>query len=258
MTTTVPYELFLASCQERGYTRVYQEAKNCVLYTFNGVKSEIKKRHYTFGWLRTNEEIELIKEAFLTKGYKLSDKHKSENCVNILFTDKDVLEDFWALVEIVEDIEGIVARERGQATKVFPKEVDEENKFVKIVKRYINAIENKDQELLDLARNLLSGDSLDKLIVRGQSAKYVPEKAYREHAVPCIMIHNELIKMVLADSTITAMTQLLISNLAVVLIHEDEARYLDVDLGLRTSMPDGWKFGDDIYARFHAGNVILK
>lgn len=256
--SAMPYEVFGASAEERGYTRFYQEQKNCVVHTFNGIKSEIKKKHYTFGWLRSPEELELIKEAFLTKGYQLSNKHKSENCVNILFTDIDPLEQFWILVEIVEAIEGIVVRERGQARKVFSKEVDEENKFVKIVKRYQNAIENKDQELLDIARNLLSSDSIDRMIVRGQSMDFVPEKAYREHAVPCILIHNEIIRMVLEDYSITEITQMIISNLAIVMINDDQAYKLDVELGLRSSMPDGWKFGDSIYARFNAAQIKLK
>lgn len=256
--SAMPFEVFRASAIERGYTRFYQEQKNCVVYTFNGIKSEIKKKHYTFGWLRSPEDLELIKEAFLTKGYKLSEKHKSENCVNILFTDMDPLEQFWLLVETIEEIEGIVAKERGQARKVFAKEVDEENKFVKIVKRYQNAIENKDQELLDIARNLLSSDSIDRMIVRGQSVDFVPEKAYREHAVPCILIHNEIIRMVLEDRPVTEITQMIISNLAIVMINDDQAYKLDVELGLRSSMPDGWKFGDSIYARFDAAKIILK
>ena len=64
--------------------------------------------------------------------------------------------------------------------------------------------------------------------------------------------------MVLDQCPIFEITQMIISNLAIVLIHEDEAQHLDVTLGLRTTMPDGWKFGDSIYARFVAGDIKLK
>lgn len=257
-TRSVTFEKFKASAIERGYQRIYQEQKNLIVHSFNGVKCEIKGKHYTFGWLRTPDEMEIIKENFLMNGYALSTKHKNEVCINILFTDREPLEQFWMLVEIVEGIESIVAKERGQARKVFPKEVDEENKFVKIVKRYQNAIENKDQELLDIARDLLSSDSIDRMIVRGQSESYTSEKGYREHAVPCILIHNEIIRLVLENQPVSKITQMIISNLAIVLINEDEAFKLDVELGLRTAMPDGWKFGDDIYARLNAAGIKLK
>lgn len=252
----VDFELFKEACVERGYTRVFEENNNCVVFSQNGVKSEIKTRLYTFGWLRSPDELALIRDAFRAAGYDPSDKQQVVNVA--IDTKKDMLATFLDLLEIVETIDSITVKERSQATKVFSKEVDEENKFLKIVKRYTNAIENEDQELLDMARSLLSSDSIDRMIVRGQSEKYCAEKAYREHAVPCIMIHNEIIRMVLDKEPVHKITQMIISNLAIVLIHEDEARYMDVDLGLRTTMPEGWKFGDNIYARFEAAGINLK
>lgn len=252
----VDFEAFKEACIERGYTRILEENNNCVVYSQNGVKSEIKTKLYTFGWLRSPDELTMIRDAFRAAGYDPSDK---QQVVNIAIDkNKDMLEVFLDLLEIVESIETITVKERGSATKVFSKEVDEENKFLKIVKRYSNAIENEDQELLDMARSLLSSDSIDRMIVRGQSEQYVPEHAYREHAVPCILIHNEIIRMVLDDQPVHKITQMIISNLAIVLIHEDEARYMDVDLGLRTSMPEGWKFGDSIFARFETASIKLK
>ena len=38
-------------------------------------------------------------------------------------------------------------------------------------------------------------------------------------------------------------------NLKVVHITEKQAEYLDIKLGLRTTMPKDWKFGDDEFAR---------
>lgn len=254
----IPFDDFRNACIDRGYSRITREHRNLVVFSNNSVKCEIKTRHYTFGWMRNVDELNLIRQAFVDNGFELSSKHRSITVVNVLFTENDVLEEFWRLVDVIETITEITTRERSQATRVFSKEIDEENKFLKIVKRYANAIENEDQELLDMARSLLSSDSIDRMIVRGQSEKYTPEKAYREHAVPCIMIHNEIIRMVLEKEPVYKITQMIISNLAIVLIHEDEARYMDVDLGLRTTMPDGWQFGDDIYARFNTAKIKLK
>lgn len=250
------YDIFKQTFSDLGYTRVYQEQKNLVVYTRNGIKCEIKKKHYTFGWLRSPEEIELIKETVLTQGFVLSTKHKSENCVNILFVSKqDVLNTFITLVELMENIEGIIARERGQAIKVFTKEIAEREIWLKIAKRYRNAIDNEDQLQLDNSRLMLEGDGIDHLIIIGKSKKWTLEDSYREHVVPCILIHNKIVQMTLDNASLTDVAHFVKTNLAIVLIHNDEAKKLDVDLGLRTSMPAGWNWGDSIFARLAMGNV---
>jgi len=33
---------------------------------------------------------------------------------------------------------------------------------------------------------------------------------------------------------------------------------MDNELDMQTSMPEGWNFGDDVFARLKAANVILK
>jgi hypothetical protein len=165
---------------------------------------------------------------------------------------------FWELVAILEDIEGIVARSRGIATKVFTKEEDETDKFEKIAGRYYYAIENKDQELLDIARGLLSGDSIDRIITRGESVERTEDDSYREHIVPCILIHNEAIRMVLAGSARAEVAQMIATNLAIVRITNAQADLLDKTLKLRTTMPEGWNFGDDVFARLNVAKIQLK
>lgn len=252
------YDTFKQTFSDLGYTRVYQEQKNLVVYTRNGIKCEIKKKHYTFGWLRSPEEIETIKETVLTQDYELSTKHQSENCVNILFVPKrDVLDTFITLVELMENIDSIVAKERGQAIKVFPKEVAEREIWLKIAKRYRNSIDNEDQLQLDNSRLMLEGDGIDHLIVVGKSKNYTLENAYREHVVPCILIHNRAAQMTIDGASLTEVANFIKTNLAIVLINSDEARKLDVELGLRTSMPTGWNWGDSIFARLKAGNIEL-
>lgn len=254
----ISFDVFRESCNERGYTQATQQAKNFVVHTRNGVKAEIKPNRLTFGWLRTAEEIKLINNVIVANGHVLSAKHNDHNVVNVTLNNSDVLNHFWSIVDLIEQIEEISVRERGMATKVFSKEVDQENKFTKIAMRYVNAIANQDQEMLDLGRVLLSGDSIDRVITRGYSENFTPECAYREHVVPCVMIHNEIIRMVLADLPITDISQMIASNLAIVMIHTDEAYKLDVTFGLRTSMPAGWNFGDNVYARLDFAGIKWK
>jgi hypothetical protein len=47
------------------------------------------------------------------------------------------------------------------------------------------------------------------------------------------------------------------ANLVIIKITNEERVMLDVTLGLRTTMPTDWVFGDDIYARFAAGNIEI-
>jgi hypothetical protein len=48
------------------------------------------------------------------------------------------------------------------------------------------------------------------------------------------------------------------NNNKILRISDDEANLLDNILGLRTVMPAGWTFGQDIYARITAGNIQLE
>jgi hypothetical protein len=263
MTKPFAFEQFQAFCAERNYVANSQTTKQGELfyiYTKNGIKTEVnygKKLTYTIGFGRNADELSLLAEEVSAKGFTIATtatKYLRLRAVN----DDTFMPKFWELVSMLEDIDGIVARSRGIATKVFTKEVDETNKFEKIAGRYFYAIENEDQELLDLARGLLSGDSIDHLLGRGESVEHTPENSYREHIVPCIMIHNEAIRMVLTGSTRAEVAQMIASNLAIVRITNDQADLLDNKLKLRTTMPEGWKFGDCVFARLTTAGISLK
>jgi hypothetical protein len=260
----IPFSLFKSSCADRGYTdRVYEEQNNCVLYTNNGVKCEIKKNHYTVGWLAKPEDVaemrkQILAQDFTEKIGKRSESRKdAKDFINIPF-DGDVLDNFWIIVGTIESIETIVRKVRGQAIKPIPREVSERNIFEKIAKRFRYFIDNEDGFGLENARSLLEGDSIDHLITIGESVNRTKEDSYREHIVPCIMIFNQAVTMTMEKAPITEVAQMIKNNLAIVLITNAEADRLDNELDMQTSMPEGWKFGDDIFARLKAGKVVLK
>lgn len=259
----VPFNLFKASCEERGYTeRVYEEQNNCVLYTTNGIKCEIKKNHYTVGWLAKPEDVAEMRNRILAQDFsekigKRGNRKDAKDFININF-DGDVLENFWIIVGTIESIETIVKKVRGQAIKPISREVSERNIFEKIAKRFKYFIESEDGFGLENTRALLEGDSIDHLITIGESVNRTKENTYREHIVPCIMIYNQAVTMTMEKRPITEVAQMIKNNLAIVLITNEEATRLDNELDLQTSMPEGWQFGDDIFARLKAGNVTLK
>lgn len=254
----VPFNLFKSSCEERGYTeRVKEEQRNCVLYTNNGVKCEIKKRHYTFGWLSRPEDIAEMRRRMLAQGFpEKIRKSDYDKCITINF-DGDILENFWILVGIIESIETIVRKVRGQAIKPIPREISERNIFEKIAKRFRFLIDNEDGFGLENARSLLESDSIDHLITIGESIKRTKENSYREHIVPCILIYNQAITMTINKCPVTEVAQMIKNNLAIVLITNEEADKLDNQLDMQTSMPEGWQFGDDIFARLKVAGIEL-
>jgi len=261
---TVSFSLFKESCAERGYTeRIFEDRGVLVLYSNNGVKCEIKKNHYTIGWLAKPEDVAVMRQKFIEAGFsektgKRSEKRKdAKDFINVHF-DGDVLENFWELVGIIESIETIVRRTRGQAIKPIPREVSERNIFEKIAKRFKYFIDNEDGFGLENARALLEGDSIDYMITIGESVNRTKENSYREHIVPCIMVFNQAITMTMEKRSVTEVAQMIKNNLAIVLITNEEAELLDNELDMQTSMPDGWEFGQDVFARLKVANITLK
>lgn len=254
----ISYNLFKSSCEERGYTeRVYEEQNNCVLYTNNGVKCEIKKKHYTFGWLARPEDIAEMRKRMLTQGFTEKVRKDNDKCITINF-DGDILENFWIIIGIIEGIETIVRKVRGQAIKPIPREISERNIFEKIAKRFRFLIDNEDGFGLENARSLLESDSIDHLITIGESVSRTKENTYREHIVPCILIYNQAVTMTMEKRPVTEIAQMIKNNLAIVLITNEEADKLDNELDMQTSMPEGWQFGDDIFARLKVAGIELK
>jgi hypothetical protein len=58
--------------------------------------------------------------------------------------------------------------------------------------------------------------------------------------------------------SVTEIAQMIKNNLAIVLITNEEAELLDNELDLQTSMPEGWTFGDNVFARLDVAKIWLK
>jgi len=260
----ISFDLFKQSCEDRGYTeRIYHDRGVYVLYSNNGIKCEIKKNHYTIGWLARPEDVATMRQQFIDAGFvekkgKRSEKRKDEkDFINVHF-DGDVLENFWVLVGIIESITTIVRKVRGQAIKPIAREVSERNIFEKIAKRFKYFIDSEDGFGLENTRALLEGDSIDYLITIGESVNRTKENTYREHIVPCILIYNQAVTMTMEKHSVTEIAQMIKNNLAIVLITNEEAELLDNELDLQTSMPEGWEFGHDVFARLNVAQIKLK
>jgi hypothetical protein len=80
----------------------------------------------------------------------------------------------------------------------------------------------------------------------------------REHIVPRKLIYDECERMFAQGDSIEAVAKFIRKNLWIAHITPEEARTLDVDLGLKVTMPPEWTFDEgDIRARLrHAGIEI--
>jgi len=260
----ISFSLFKSSCEERGYTeRVYEDQGDCVLYTNNGVRCLIRKKDYAIGYGANPKDLSDIRDRLVSQGFtepesKRNKKRKDGKGFLTFTFDGDILENFWIIINTIENIETIVKKVRGQAIKPIPREVSERNIFEKIAKRFKYFIDSEDGFGLENARSLIESDSVDHLITIGESVNRTKENTYREHIVPCILIYNQAVTMTMEKRPVTEVAQMIKNNLAIVLITNEEADKLDNELDMQTSMPEGWKFGDDIFARLKVAGIELK
>lgn len=95
----------------------------------------------------------------------------------------------------------------------------------------------------------------DNLVMRGRSVK---GGGYREHIVPRVVIRDGCLTMLEAGATVTDLQHAIIVHLGIVEITREEAKFLDFELKLRTTMPRGWRFGiDSPLARIEAAKIAF-
>jgi len=93
------------------------------------------------------------------------------------------------------------------------------------------------------------------LILYGVSEKGT---GHTEHLVPCSLIRDQAFKMFWADKDVAAVATMLQRTLKIAYITKEEARLLDVDLGLKTTMPGDWCFETGaVTARLDVAGVKL-
>jgi hypothetical protein len=107
-----------------------------------------------------------------------------------------------------------------------------------------------------LERGGLGFDAHDGLITIGKSAAVLADPAaptWREHLIPCVMLKDRAVEMFQGGCTVPQVAQILKENLAILIITQDEAKL--VDSKYQTVMPEGWQWGDSVFARLDAMGV---
>ena len=197
------------------------------------VKHEIKYFN-NYKQIRTaykHRDLDIIKNYMIEKGFKLGDTLSIDKiCATAEFTN---INDWLELAVALEDVKGITDK--------------------KDLESYENALEH----IVVVARSaaklgvkkLLNRSVFDELDLYAAINEALEKNNYREHAVPITMIIDRIFTMIKDGATDAEIIEMIKKNLIVVHIKEKQAEYLDITLGLRTTMPKGWKFGDDPLAR---------
>jgi hypothetical protein len=94
--------------------------------------------------------------------------------------------------------------------------------------------------------------------IKGRLQELSGKSAYREHIVPCTLIERKAIEMFKSGNTVEEVAEMIKSNLLILRISDEEAYKLDIELGLRTVMPEGWDFGHDVYSRITFAGIQLE
>ena len=178
-----------------------------------------------------HRNLDTIKNYMIEKGFKLGNVLSIDKiCATADFTN---INDWLELAVALEDVEGIT---------------DKPN-----LESYEMALEH----IVVVARSaakrgvkkLLKREVFDELDLYAAINDALEKSSYREHAVPITMIIDRIFTMIKDGATDAEIIEMIKKNLIVVHIKEEQAEYLDIKLGLRTTMPKGWKFGDDPLAR---------
>lgn len=167
------------------------------------------------------------------------------------------------LVSLLEDVTFDPATKDKQPQK----NPRQENYYQEIAKLIKLSIENNLQwPLTKNWRQALGFDDVDDLIVIGSSPLAANAKStkdtYREHVVPVSIIKREAEKLAQRGAPEQVIAEFIEHHLYVVIITRQEAALLDqpIDQGglsLKTSMPEGWVFGDDPLERLRTAGITI-
>lgn len=95
----------------------------------------------------------------------------------------------------------------------------------------------------------------DKYIIKGESIK---GNEYREHIVPNSLIITHSYEMFNNGYLVRDVAKMIEKNLVIIRISKEEQKKLDVELKLKTKMPDGWEFGDNPFKRLDIAGIKYK
>lgn len=266
MDMPIQFSVFEEALKANNYSRIIDQRNDTkpaniyAVWTRNNVKAEIKAHTqkkivtYVVGQGLSSEKLQILETELTTNNFTVT-----RNKQHLLVTpQEDILAGFLTFVSYIEDIEGIAAR---QASARLGIEFDPNQTHLFIAKMIKLAIEMKQPWII--SRGAGGFDAIDKKVTKGYSVagrkqEASGKNAYREHVNPCDNMLRQGIKMLRENATEQDVATMFDLNHIIMKISDEEANLLDNVLGLKTTMPEGWNFGDDPLARLHHASIILE
>jgi hypothetical protein len=245
---TFVQEQFVPACESRGLQPLLKELdtnKLAAVRSQNGVKTEVKlirgNLSLIAGYGNSPEERDVMREELAKHGRECM---PGRALLQMPYRD---LDDYFLFLEQLEEIDAIAKATR--ASQYFTRSYDP----LMIANRYFYAVQNKDQDLINMSRTLLSADGYDSDIAINKPSE---TRTYREHVVPCIKIHTEIMRRVmLTETTPEAIAQFIKDNLKIAYISVADRQRIDFEYKWLTDMPKDWNWGDNITARLDETNT---
>lgn len=241
-------EQFVPACKAKGLEPLLKELdtnKLAAVRSKNGVKTEVKlirgNLSLIAGYGNTPEERDIMRTRLHEHGRETMPGRA------LLQMPYISLDDYFLFLEQLEEIDAIVRATR--ATQYFARSYNP----LQIANRYFFAIENQDQDLINMSRVLLSADGYDRDIALNQPSE---TRTYREHVVPCIKLHTEIMKRIIEqNATPQSIADFILHNLKIAYISTEDRQRIDFEYKWLTDMPNDWNWGDSITARLDESNT---
>lgn len=265
MVMPIDFSVFKLFCESHGYHNAVDQRNDKTpaniysIRTRNGVKVEIKTTKnitsYVAGWGLNSEKLDLLKSELETQGMVILKYNPTFMYIQFA---EDILEGFITLVKYIEDIDSIFQRKAGVRGLI---QSNPDTAFIAVAELINLAIKYGRPEWLGRGNGTF--DSVDNLItigysINGRVQENSGKNAYREHVVPCTLIERKAIEMFKQNCTVDQVANMIKDNLFILRISDEEAYHLDIELGLRTTMPEGWDFGQDPLSRIRHAGIILE
>lgn len=171
---------------------------------------------------------ELSLEGFITKNNPLTQ-------VNIRYPSKDFVNDIIKAKTFIESRDYLENSQLTWKTTNFDKRFN-------TIARYLQIdFDNNDTSAFDRS-------TVDALTPRVAINEYF-KGSQGEHVVPIDFLQKTSLEMYKNGATVQDVEQFWKDNLIVKFIKQEQSHYLDYDLGLKTTMPEGWNPGDDPMVR---------
>lgn len=236
-----------------------QPANIFAAWTKNNVKVEIAVKTtgagYVVGQGCNPENLDILKAEIQKSGLVLTKTNAKHMYVG--FAD-DVLAGFYTLFDIVENIEELVQYQR--SNRFYQAQYDD-NVFLYVAADIFSMLKYRPPGSPWKRGKIF--DDIDKMIkvgysVKGRESELLGLPLCREHPVPIDWCINKAFTMAQNGSSVEDVADMFKRNIKIVIISQEEQRILDVDMKMKTAMPDYWDDGDDVFARLKAAGIVLE